>query len=194
LVSTAVSISHTVKIARPESDPATVLSDFEALPVIGDRSGLSKLSGLVQNDPEMRRQVRMATREDALLPGPPAAYELTVVTGATGAAGTDANLTFTVRGELGTCKKTIDSSLQGGPFGWFTDGRMEAGGTDYVVIFSRDIGQLRDITVYNDMARSVLGNSKWRCESVRVRSNLYRVDRTAVFGVDVANVPITRPL
>jgi len=71
----------------------------------------------------MRRHVRMATRDDPLLPGPPAAYELTVQTGSTGAAGTDGRLTFTIRGVLGVCKKTVDTSLRGGILGIGADGR-----------------------------------------------------------------------
>jgi len=135
-----------------------------------DHRGLQRLVHLVQTYPEMRRYVRMATRTDSINYGPPAAYALTVVTGTEGAEGTDAMVTFTVRGELGVAKKTVDTALRGGPrfdndpgdVGGIIDlgnGRMESGMTDYVVIYSPDLGQLVDVTVRNDMSRSVLGNS-----------------------------------
>ena len=71
---------------------------------------------------------------------------------------------------------------------------MESGMTDYVVIYSPDLGQLVDVTVRNDMSRSVLGNSAWRCESIRVQSALYSVDKVATFGVDIKALSVTRPL
>jgi hypothetical protein len=170
-----------------------------------DPRALQRLVRLVQTDPEMRRHVRMATRADSVNYGPPAAYALTVVTGTEGAQGTDAMVTFTVRGELGVAKKTVDTALRGGPrFGGdpgdggglidLGNGRMESGMTDYVVIYSPDLGQLVDVTVRNDMSRSVLGNSAWRCESVRVQSALYGVDKLATFGVDIKALSVTKPL
>jgi hypothetical protein len=117
-----------------------------------------------------------------------------VQTGSTGAAGTDGRLTFTIRGVLGVCKKTVDTSLRGGILGIGADGRMESGGTDYVVIYSQDLGELIELTVFNDMSHSLLGNSRWRCESMRVQSALYGVDKTVTFGADIDNTPVTRPL
>jgi hypothetical protein len=146
---------------------------------------LQQLVKMVQGDLELRRLVRMATRDDRILAGPTAGYDLVVKTGSIGAAGTDASLTFMVRGELGVGKKTVNTSLLG---------RMEGGGTDYVFVQSRDLGNLIDVTVRNDMSRSLLGNSRWRCDSVRVVSARYGVDRTATFGEDVEAIPITRPL
>lgn len=157
---------------------------------------LEALIDLVKTDLEMKRLVRMATVDDPIITGPPPAYLLTIRTGSQGAAGTDANLTFTVRGELGVIKKVVDTSLRGSwdpltsPLTW-VEGRMESGGTDFVVIRSRDIGELIDVTVFNDMARDILGNSRWRCDSIRVQSALYGVDRTVTFGVDVGNLPVT---
>jgi hypothetical protein len=161
-----------------------VMSNLYKTAVFSDPP-LQQLVKMVQGDLELRRLVRMATRDDRILAGPTAGYELVVKTGSTGAAGTDADLTFVVRGELGVAKKTVNTSLLG---------RMESGGTDYIVVQSRDVGDLIDVTVRNDMSRSLLGNSRWRCDSVRVVSARYGVDRTATFGVDVETIPITRPL
>ncbi|KAH6708800.1 hypothetical protein BKA61DRAFT_614919 [Leptodontidium sp. MPI-SDFR-AT-0119] len=99
------------------------------------------------------------------------------------AAGTDAKITFVVRGELGIAKKTVDTSLQG---------RMESGKTDFVVIHSRDLGNLFEVTIYNDMGASFLGNSAWRCDKISVVSVTYGVDVTAVFGVNIDATPFTR--
>jgi hypothetical protein len=162
--------------------------------LLDNKPGLQRLVEQVTTDLEMRRHVRMATRDDPLLPGPPAAYELTVQTGSTGAAGTDGRLAFTIRGVLGVCKKTVDTSLRGGILGMGAHGRMESGGTDYVVIYSQDLGELVELAVFNDLSHSVLGNSRWRCESVRVQSAFYGVDKTATFGADINNIPVTRPL
>ena len=62
-----------------------------------------------------------------------------------------------------------------------------------VVIQSRDLGNLIDITVYNDMSRSFFGNSAWRCESITVVSKRYAVHSIAVFRVNITATPVTRP-
>jgi hypothetical protein len=164
-----------------------VMSNFESLfPENFPPSkppALRELVQIVNTDRVMRRMVRMASRGDRITPAP--GYLLIVTTGTVGAEGTDAFLTFVLRGELGMAKKTVDSSYQG---------RMESGATDYIVIQSRDLGKLIDITVYNDMSRSVLGNSAWNCGTIWVVSRRYGSDAQATFGLDIKYVPITRPL
>jgi hypothetical protein len=156
-----------------------VMSNFED----SNPLGLQQLVDLVNSDLEMRRLVRMATPRDRLLQTVSAGYVLIVRTSSQGAAGTDADITFAVRGELGIVKKRVNTSLQG---------RMENDGTDFVTIQARDVGSLIDITIRNDMANSVLGNSRWRCESIKVVSARYGVKKAATFGVDIGAFPVTR--
>jgi hypothetical protein len=154
--------------------------------LMADTDGqLERLLTLVRQDNEVRRLVRLATREDRALAGPSAAYELVVRTGNSGAlgAGANVNLTFVLRGQSGAAKKVVNTAQPG---------RMEVGATNYVVIQSRDLGDLVDITVRNDMAHDFLGNSVWRCETIRVLSARYGVDRTATFRADIDANPVTR--
>ncbi|KAH9211681.1 hypothetical protein DL95DRAFT_464636 [Leptodontidium sp. 2 PMI_412] len=162
-----------------------VMSNFELIIPEGlpDLPALKPLVDMVKTDREIRRLVRMATRSDRILGSSKHGYLLWVYTGNTGAAGTDAKITFVVRGELGIAKKTVDTSLQG---------RMESGKTDFVVIHSRDLGNLFEVTIYNDMGASFLGNSARRCDKTSVVSVRYGVDVTAVFGVNIDVTPVTR--
>ncbi|KAL5313048.1 hypothetical protein ACEPPN_019475 [Leptodophora sp. 'Broadleaf-Isolate-01'] len=162
-----------------------VMSNFELIIPEGlpDLPALKPLVDMVKTDREIRRLVRMSTRSDRILGSSKHGYLLWVYTGNTGAAGTDAKITFVVRGELGIAKKTVDTSLQG---------RMESGKTDFVVIHSRDLGNLFEVTIYNDMGASFLGNSAWRCDKISVVSMRYGVDVTAVFGVNIDATPVTR--
>jgi hypothetical protein len=65
-----------------------------------------------------------------------------------GREGTDANLTFTLEGTLGTASVTANA---GYIIPLLLDShRMEAGQTDWVTIPSKDLGMLKSITIHND--------------------------------------------
>lgn len=131
--------------------------------LMADTDGqLERLLTLVRQDIHIRRLVRLATRVDRALAGPSAAYELVVKPGNPGAlgAGVNLNLTFVLREQSGAGKKVVNTAQPR---------RMEVGATNYVVVQSRDLSDLVDITVRNDMAHDFLDNSIWRCETIRRR-------------------------
>jgi hypothetical protein len=155
--------------------------------IIADLSsgGLGDLSAVVA-EAEFANVIRRGTLNDNAMKPPNANYELIIKTGTTGGEGTDAVLSFNVRGQLGSATKSIDSSL---------NTRMESGDWNYVTIQSPDIGPLIDVTVVGDGSGGFLGlTSPWRVDSIRVMSRKYGVDKTATFGVDVDTSPVTRPL
>lgn len=118
---------------------------------------------------------------------PNAKYELNVKTlaGNTGAEGTDAILSFSVRGQFGSAAKSIDASL---------NTRMESGDWNHVTIQSPNNGPFVDITVVGDGSGGFLGlTSAWRVESIRVVSWRYRVDQTATFKVVWMFIPTLSP-
>jgi hypothetical protein len=85
-----------------------------------------------------RSDIRLATRQDNPFQPLPEAYGLMI---RTGDDGTDANITFTLEGSLGSSKITVNTA----PIG-----RMESGNTNFVTIPSRNLGALKSITVEND--------------------------------------------
>jgi len=137
----------------------------------------------VSREPEFRSLIRLAEREDNPFEQPHAGYALTVRTGDVEMAGTDAKLTFTLKGALGSISKTIDANL---------NGRMERNHTNFVTIPSPDLGELASITVQRDNS----GNApNWFLDSIRVESFRYGASKQARFGrwIDTT-VPFTQPL
>jgi PLAT/LH2 domain len=110
-----------------------------------------RLMGIVQE----RTDIRLATRPDNPFVPMNEAYGLTI---RTGDDGTDANITFTLEGSLGSSKITVNTAPVG---------RMESGDTNFVTIPSRNLGVLRSITVENDGS----GNRpNWLLQDITVQS------------------------
>jgi hypothetical protein len=96
-------------------------------------------------------------------------YGLEVQTATSTGAGTDANITFTLHGQLGDASVTVDSS-------WSKE--MENGDTNYVFIPSGDLGHLKSVTVTQDGTGGLWGDplglgSKWDLDWIKVRSAAY---------------------
>ena len=96
-------------------------------------------------------------------------YGLEVQTATSSGAGTDANITFTLHGELGDASVTVNSS-------WSKE--MENGDRNYVFIPSGDLGHLKSVTVTQDGTGGLWGNplglgSKWDLDWIKVRSAAY---------------------
>ncbi|MFO0592888.1 MAG: PLAT/LH2 domain-containing protein [Polyangiaceae bacterium] len=125
--------------------------------------------------------VRLATRSDNPFLPPNAAYALTVLTGDTSHAGTDANIRITLTGARGISSVT---------FATWRPGRMEAGTRSYVTLQSPDLGELQSITVEHDDH----GNApSWFLKSIQVESSRYQISRAVTFEcwIDVSS-PVSR--
>jgi len=120
--------------------------------------------------PEFADVVRLAVRADNPFAGARRAYALVIKTGDVGSGGTDANITFTLTGSLGSASKTVDTSYIR---------RMEQGDTNHVTIQAMDLGVLQSITVQRDDAGNAPG---WYLESIQVSSARYGVSAGATFG------------
>jgi hypothetical protein len=143
---------------------------------------VAKLKHVTEED-EFQPLIRYATRADTPLKPPNANYELSVHTGDVHMGGTDANVTFTLTGSLGSVSKVIDTSL---------DGRMERNDWNFVTIQSANIGDLISVTVQRDDD----GNAPdWYLDRILVESFKYDVSKQAVFDrwIDTT-APFTRPL
>jgi hypothetical protein len=157
-------------------------SSFEADPVALLRS--------VVDEDEFDSLIRLAKREDNPFQPPDNAYALTVHTGDKHNAGTDAMLTFTLTGKLGSSSKTVDASLIGSIFGK-TPGRMERNAWDYVTLQSADLGDLKSITVQ----RTDDGNAPdWFLDRILIRSARYHASKDAVFEQWIETSPTTLTL
>jgi glycerophosphoryl diester phosphodiesterase len=112
---------------------------------------IPRLMGIVQG----RSDIRLATREDNPFQPMNEAYGLKI---RTGDDGTDADITFTLEGSLGSATITVNTD---------TFGRMESGHTNFVTIPSRNLGTLKSITVENDGS----GNRpNWLLQDITVQS------------------------
>ena len=137
----------------------------------------------ITEEDEFQTVIRYATRADNPFTPINANYALIIHTGDVHMGGTDANLTFTLTGTLGTVSKAIDASL---------DGRMEHGDWNFVTIQSADIGNLLSITVQRDND----GNGPdWYLDRIIVRSYKFGVSKVAVFNrwIDTTS-PYKQPL
>jgi hypothetical protein len=137
----------------------------------------------VTEEDEFQTVIRYATRADNPFLPTNANYALFIHTGDVHMGGTDANVTFTVKGTLGTARKVIDASL---------DGRMERDDWNAVTIQSADIGDLLSITVQRDND----GNGPdWYLDRIIVQSYRYGRSKLAVFNrwID-STMACTQPL
>ena len=142
-----------------------------------DPIAVANLRAVVE-EPEFQSKVRLAGRSDNLFTRPDTAYALQVHTGDEDNAGTDANVTFTLAGTLGSSSKTVDTSLIGSILGK-TPGRMEQDAWDFVTLQSLNLGSLQSITVQRDDQ----GNAPdWFLDRILVNSSRYGVSKQANFG------------
>jgi hypothetical protein len=127
--------------------------------------------------------IRPATRADNPFHPGNFGYGLRVHTTDKWMAGTDANVTFTLHGSLGSASKTVNTDLVK---------RMESGSTNWVTIQSDDLGALQSITVQRDNS----GNGPdWHLDRIDVRSDRFGTAGSAVFDrwIDSTS-PFTEPL
>jgi hypothetical protein len=123
-----------------------------------------------------------------VLPGKPvlrtpdvATYTLKVHTKNAPGAGTDANLSFTLKGTLGAVTHTIDAN---------PPGRFESGDTNTVIMKGMDIGTITALTVSQD---GHLNNDDWLLDTVVVTKS--GSNTVANFSFDqmlLENKPVTR--
>jgi hypothetical protein len=102
-----------------------------------------------------RSDIRLATRQDNPFQPLPEAYGLMI---RTGDDGTDANITFTLEGSLGSSKITVNTA---------PTGRMGKGDTNFVTIPSKNLGVLKSITVENDGSGD---RPNWLLQDITVQS------------------------
>ena len=150
--------------------------------LICDPEGIERVRGLLRHD-ELGKRYRLADRsDDPMVPGN-FAYGLTVVTTGKRLAGTDASVAFTLNGDRGSATTTVDASLHR---------RLESGSTDYLVLYSADLGTLRSITVQSDRSHLAPG---WHLHSIVVESRRYGGKKTAGFDCWIdSGDPVTREL
>jgi len=127
------------------------------------------LKAITEED-EFQTVIRYATRSDNPFTATNANYALFIHTGDVHMGGTDANVTFTLKGTLGTASKVVDTSL---------DGRMERDDWNVVTVQSSDLGDLRSITVQRDND----GNDPdWFLDRILVQSAKFGASKQAVFN------------
>jgi hypothetical protein len=132
---------------------------------------------------EFASMIQFAARPDNLFQPANFAYSLLGETADKWMAGTDANITFTLTGSLGTASKTVNAKLIK---------RMEQEESNWVTIASDDLGMLQSITVRRDNQ----GNAPdWYLDRITVRSHRFAAVAQAVFGrwIDSTS-PFTEPL
>jgi hypothetical protein len=110
-------------------------------------------------------------------------YGLVVITGNVSGAGTDANVTFTLKGTKGYSSITVNTNLRD---------RMKRNHRNYVTLKSPDLGDLQSITVKRDDRGSA---SDWFLDLIIVESFRYGVSKQANFSQWIDNTsPFTKPL
>ncbi|MFF1635628.1 PLAT/LH2 domain-containing protein [Leifsonia sp. NPDC058248] len=141
------------------------------------------VDGIITDDPhdlvdiageaEFASLITLATRTDNPFAQPDFAYGLHIHTADRWMAGTDANVTFTLTGTLGSTSKTVDTSLIR---------RMERDDWNWVTLPSNDLGTLQTLTVQRDND----GNGPdWYLDRIEVHSARYGTGGTASFDRDV---------
>jgi glycerophosphoryl diester phosphodiesterase len=154
-----------------------------------DSASVATLSGII-DEGEFQTKVRLAGRSENPFRRPDTAYGLEIHTGGELNAGTDANVTFTLTGTLGSSSKTIDASLLGSVLGK-TPGRMERNAWDFVTLQSLNLGDLESITVQRDDQ----GNAPdWFLDRILVNSFRYGASKQANFQRWIGTSPVTQPL
>lgn len=149
------------------------------------------VDGMITDDPAEVRSVmarpehvgvvRLATRADNPMQPASWTYALTIKTADVVMGGTDANVTFTLTGSLGTVSKTIDAEYIK---------RMERGDTNYLTLQTDDLGDLQTLTVSHDGT----GNGPdWYLEWIDVDSGRFGARARATFGGWIEEgVPVTQ--
>lgn len=95
----------------------------------------------ISNESQFRSVIRLAARNDNPFSPANLTYGLTIHTGDTWMAGTDANVTFTLTGAAGSESVTVDTSRPR---------RMERNDWNFVTLQSLGLGALQSITVQRD--------------------------------------------
>jgi glycerophosphoryl diester phosphodiesterase len=95
----------------------------------------------ISNESQFRSVIRLAARNDDPFSPANLAYGLTIHTGDTWMAGTDANVTFTLTGAAGSASITVDTSRPR---------RMERNDWNLVTLHNLNLGALQSITVQRD--------------------------------------------
>jgi hypothetical protein len=130
----------------------------------------------IMHRPEYRHFVRLAVRNDNPFVPSNAAYSLTVYTADRPMAGTDAEVTFTLKGSRGSAKTTLDTSYRA---------RMERNHVNYLTLQAPDLGDLISVSVQRDDN----GNAPdWWLDKIEVQSAHYRQQKTAVFNCEIKSV------
>ena len=95
-------------------------------------------------------------------------YALRVDTGSngTGSAGTDGNVTFTLRGTKGSASAAFNGRTRVG-----SNTRFHNGGRDFLVIPSKDLGVLRSLTMYTSGAML----HSWTVKQIQITSFQYGI-------------------
>lgn len=137
------------------------------------------LAGLVAT----RDDVYMATAADDPLHPVVEAYALRVDTLNESGAGTDSNITFTLKGCNGTSSVTVDTEYIS---------HMEAGERNYVTVPSKDLGQLQSLTLSSDGTRGgIFDTSPWHPGLVQVSSAGWGIPYSANRNVDFTGATVT---
>jgi glycerophosphoryl diester phosphodiesterase len=124
----------------------------------------------ISNESQFRSVIRLAARNDDPFRPANLAYGLTIHTGDTWMAGTDANVTFTLTGAAGSASVTVDTSRPR---------RMERNDWNFVTLHSLDLGALQSITVQRDNE----GNGPdWFLDRILVASFRFGVSKRADFN------------
>lgn len=123
---------------------------------------VNDVSDLVEvlNEPNIKKRVRLATREENpfRLPVHPG-YVLTVKTSYAEMAGTDADVTFELRGSAGSVSTTINAK----PTGLF-----ERTLTNRVTLIGTDVGAIQEVVLWHNGT----GNGPdWNVDTVQVRKS-----------------------
>lgn len=163
-------------------------------PEFTDPDYIDKLKALV--GPPRHPEIRMATREDNPFKPELQAYGLQVTTMDTQNGGTNADLTFKLKGCRGTSTVTYNTGMV---TGLESTGRMESGQADWVTIPSLSLGKLISLEIFND-GTGLNGAPDWDLGDLSVGSSRWIEPRflhdkayTAIFNNTIpggANVPI----
>ncbi len=142
-----------------------------------DLEELSKLSKEIEFQPV----IRLATRDDNPFSPVNHNYSLAVYTANSQMAGTDANLTFIIKGADGSARVTVNSALRG---------RMETNQVNYVTVPSTDLSELLSITVQRDNS----GNAPdWCLNRIVVTSTFFHGSKVAIFNLEIdSKTPVTQ--
>jgi hypothetical protein len=143
---------------------------------------IAQLKG-VTAEPEFKNAIRLATRADNPMTPPNAGYGLVIHTGNVSMAGTDAFLTFTLTGTLGSSSMVVNTELVG---------REESGDVNYITLQSVDLGPLLSVTVQRDN----YGNGPdWFLDYITVTSARYGgPTKQASFNDWIETTPYSVPL